>query len=142
MSIVLDASMALAWLIQRADRAEAALAQRAFDEVRASGARVPGLWYAEIANTLLVFERAKRFTEQDSALYLSGIALLAIERDELPPASLQGRVIDLGRLHNLSAYDATYLELAMRRGTVLATFDRKLAKAARAAGVRVFGDSA
>jgi len=142
MSIVLDASMALAWLIQRADRAEAALAQRAFDEVRASGARVPALWYAEIANTLLVFERAKRFTEQDSALYLSGIALLAIEQDELPPASLQARVLDLGRLHNLSAYDAVYLELAMRRGAVLATFDRKLAKAARASGVSVFGDSA
>jgi predicted nucleic acid-binding protein len=51
-------------------------------------------------------------------------------------------VLDLGRLHNLTAYDATYLELAMRRSAVLATFDRKLAAAARAAGVRVSGDPA
>jgi predicted nucleic acid-binding protein len=47
----------------------------------------------------------------------------------------------LGRLYGLTAYDATYLELAMRRAATLATFDRKLAAAARTAGVRVFGDA-
>jgi predicted nucleic acid-binding protein len=45
-------------------------------------------------------------------------------------------------MHNLSAYDATYLELAMHRAATLATFDRKLTAAARAAGVRVLGDPA
>ena len=50
--------------------------------------------------------------------------------------------MDLGRMYNLTAYDATYLELAMRLAGVLATFDRQLAEAARAAGVRVFGDAA
>ena len=140
MRIVLDASMTLAWLIDRADRTEAALARQAFGEVRAFGAQVPALWYAEVANTLLVFERAKRLSVQDSVSYLSDIALLAIEQDDLPPAVGQARVLDLGRIHNLSAYDATYLELAMRRAGVLATFDRKLAAAARSAGVGVFGD--
>jgi predicted nucleic acid-binding protein len=43
-------------------------------------------------------------------------------------------------MHKLTPYDATYLELAMRRAATLATFNRKLAEAARAAGVRVFGD--
>lgn len=142
MSIVLDASMALAWLIDRADRAEAALADRAFGEVSAFGAQVPALWYAEVANTLLVFERAKRLTEQVSSIYLSDLALMSIAQDDHPPASHQPRVLDLGRMHKLSAYDATYLELAMRRAAVLATFDSKLAEAARAAGVRVFGDPA
>ena len=140
MRIVLDASMTLAWLVDRADRTEAALARQAFGEVRAFGAQVPALWYAEVANTLLVFERAKRLSVQDSVSYLSDIALLAIEQDDLPPAMGQARVLDLGRIHNLSAYDATYLELAMRRAGVLATFDRKLAAAARSAGVGVFGD--
>ena len=142
MRIVLDASMTRAWLIHRADRTEAALARQAFGEVRAFGAQVPALWYAEVANTLLVFERAKRLSVQDSVSYLSDIALLAIEQDDLPPAMGQARVLDLGRIHNLSAYDATYLELAMRRAGGLATFDRKLAAAARSAGVRVFGDPA
>jgi predicted nucleic acid-binding protein len=141
-SIILDASMALAWLIERADRTEAALAQRAFAEVSASGARVPALWYWEVANTLLVFERAKRLTEQLSASYLSDLSLMAISLDDLSPALRQTRVLDLGRMHKLTAYDATYLELAMRRAATLATFDRKLADAARAAGVRVFGDPA
>ena len=142
MRIVLDATMALAWLIDRADRTEAALARQAFGEVSAFGAQVPALWYAEVANTLLVFERAKRLSVQDSVSYLSDIALLAIEPDDLPPSVGQARVLDLGRIHNLSAYDATYLELAMRRAAVLATFDRKLAAAARSTGVRVFGDAA
>ena len=142
MSIILDASMALAWLIERADRTEAALAQRAFAEVSASGARVPALWYWEVANTLLVFERAKRLTEQLSASYLSDLSLMAISLDDLSPALRQTRVLDLGRMHKLTAYDATYLELAMRRAATLATFDRKLADAARAAGVRIFGNAA
>jgi len=141
-SIVLDASMALAWFIDRADPAEAVLAQHAFSHVSAFGAEVPALWCAEIGNTLLVFERAKRLTEQDSQSYLSDLALIAIVQDDHPPASRQSRVLDLGRSYKLSAYDATYLELAMRRGAQLATFDRKLAGAARAAGVRVFGDPA
>jgi predicted nucleic acid-binding protein len=139
-NIVLDASMALAWLIVRADGTEAALANRAFGEVSANGAEVPALWYAEVANTLLVFERAKRLTEQDSVSYLADLGLLAIAQDDLPCAPMQSRVLDLGRRHGLTAYDAAYLELAMRRAGVLATFDRKLAGAARAAGVRVFGD--
>jgi predicted nucleic acid-binding protein len=100
------------------------------------------LWYSEVANTLLVFERARRLTEQVSAIYLSDLALMSIAQDDLPPVSHQQRVLDLGRMHKLTAYDATYLELAMRRAAVLATFDIKLAEAARAAGVRVFGDPA
>lgn len=132
--------MALAWLIARADRTDAALADRAFDRVSAYGAEVPACWYAELANALLAFERSKKLTEQDAASYLADISLLAITQDEVPCASRQSRVLDLGRIHNLSADQATYLELAMRRATVLATFDRKLADAARAAGVRVFGD--
>lgn len=138
--MVLDASMALAWLIARENPTEAALASRAFDEVSVAGAQVPALWYSEVTNTLLVFERARRLTEQDSASYISDLALLAIIQDDQSPVSRQARVLDIGRIHKLTAYDATYLDLAMRRAVTLATFDRKLAEAARAAGVRVLGD--
>jgi len=138
--IVLDASIALAWLIARAERMEAVLADRAFDKVTAYGADVPAFWFAEVANTLLVLERAKKLTEQDVSSYLDDLALLKVKQDELPGGERQGRLLDLSRNHGLSAYQATYLELAMRKTTVLATFDKKLAEAARAAGVRVFGD--
>jgi len=140
--MVLDASMALAWLIERTDPTEAALSRRAFEEFLSNGALIPTLWFAEVANTLLVFERAKRFTAADSTNYLSGLELLDIKPDDVRFSLSQPRVIDLGRMHNLTAYDATYLELAIRKSAVLATFDRKLAQASRAAGIRVFGDPA
>jgi predicted nucleic acid-binding protein len=49
-------------------------------------------------------------------------------------------VLDLARIRRLSVYQATYLEFAISRSAVLATFDPSLADAALAAGVRVFGD--
>lgn len=140
MKTIIDSSMALAWLIARPDRTEAAVADQALGRVAAYGAEVPALWFAELANTLLALERAKRLTQQEASSYLADIALLAIKQDDEWSGSQQVRVLDLARIHRLSVYQAAYLELAMRRAAVLATFDRTLADAARAAGVRVFGD--
>ncbi len=132
--------MALAWLIARPDRDDASVADQAFSKVVAYGAEVPALWFSELASALLVLERASRLTQQDATTYMADIALLAIRQDEGPDGARQLRVLDLARIHRVSAYQATYLELAMRKATVLATFDRQLADAARTAGVRVFGD--
>ena len=134
--------MALAWLFERVDASEAALASHGFVEASRHGAIVPGIWFLEVANTLLVFERSKRISELDSTNYLKGLALLSLAQDEMPIASSQRRALDLGRRYNLTAYDASYLDLSIRQGATLATFDRRLAEAARAAGVRVFGDPA
>ena len=142
MRLVLDASMSLAWLLSRKDPGEAELAARALDDVRASGALVPALWYPEVANALLLAERQRVITAQGSASFLSSLSIWGIDQDQVPPALTQAEAILLARMYHLTAYDATYLELAMRRAAVLATFDRKLAEAARAAGVRVFGDAA
>ncbi|MGA3161732.1 MAG: type II toxin-antitoxin system VapC family toxin [Terracidiphilus sp.] len=142
MILILDASMALAWLLDRKDPGEAALAGEALDVVRASGAMVPALWFSEVANALLLAERQRVITAQDSASYLSGLSLMAIILDDVSPELQLTRVLDLGRMHKLTAYDATYLELGMRRAATLATFDRQLTATARAAGVHVFGDPA
>lgn len=140
MKTILDSSMALAWLIARPDRTEASMADQAFGRVAAYGAVVPALWFSELSGTLLSLERAKRLTQQEASSYLADMALLTITQDEEPCGAQQVRVLDLARIHRLSVYQAAYLELAMRRAAVLATFDRTLAEAARAAGVRVFGD--
>ena len=140
MSLVLDASTALAWCIARTDPNEAGLAQQTLANVQLTGACAPALWYAEVANTLLVFERAKRFSQSDSACFLSDLSRLAITPDETPMARLQPQILAAARTYQLTAYDATYLELALRKGTALATFDRKLAEAFRKAGGCVFGD--
>jgi predicted nucleic acid-binding protein len=141
LKLVLDASAALGWIILRADPHEAILARRLSQQVQSAGADVPPLWFSEVANTLLVFERAKKLTESDSATYLFGLNLLKIHQDDAPCANVQPKVLDLGRRYRLSAYDAAYLELAMRSAATLATFDRKLAEAARSAGIKVFGDA-
>jgi predicted nucleic acid-binding protein len=61
--------------------------------------------------------------------------------DSASPPSLQARVLDLARAHQLSTFDAAYFELARRMNASLATFDRQLAGAFRKAGGLVFGDA-
>ena len=56
------------------------------------------------------------------------------------PELRQSAVLALARSHSLTAYDAMYLELALRRGAPLATFDSQLATATHNAGGRVFRD--
>lgn len=58
--------------------------------------------------------------------------------DEPPSLAWSERVLKLMRVHRLTAYDATYLELAQRRALPLATKDRDLLVAAPAVGVPVF----
>jgi predicted nucleic acid-binding protein len=139
---VLDASMALAWLFKRVDPAEAVLADKALEELSTVKATVPSIWYAEVANAVLRGERQGVVQATQTAFFISELSQAEIETDEQSPRTRQASVLDLARTHGLTAYDATYLELAMRRAAILATFDRKLATAARDAGVRVFGDPA
>jgi len=141
-TLVLDASMSLAWLLKRNAPDEAELAGKCLEHVRASGAMVPALWYPEVANTLLLAERHRVIRADESADFLSGMSFWKIIQDPFPPAESQAQIMHLSRVFKLTAYDATYLELALRRSAPLATFDRKLAEAARQAGVRVFGDAA
>lgn len=141
MTLVLDASMALSWLLKRRDAAEAEQSRQGLNAVRASGAVVPALWYAELANALLLAERQRVIAAEEAGEFLAGLWDCGIAQDPASPAVTQPQVIHLGRVYGLTGYDATYLELVMRTGGRLATFDRKLAVAARAAGVRVFGDA-
>jgi len=138
--IVLDASMALAWHLERTDKKEAALARQAIQSVAIHGALVPALWYPEVANGLLVAERRRVSTEHGLAAFQADLAQLVISMDPAPPEATLSSVIALGRSSKLTGYDASYLELVLRTGRTLATFDRQLAEAARSAGVRVFGD--
>lgn len=100
-----------------------------FDEVLA-----PTLLWVELRNILLVAERRGRLTEAMGDTILDAIGNLGIVTDQMPPGT---RVTRLVRRHGLSAYDALYLELAVRHGATLAIFDLALERAARAEGVAV-----
>lgn len=140
-SIILDASTALAWLIARVDAAEAAIATDALLAVQQSGAIVPELWWAEVCNGALMSER-RGGDRNRTRFFLDRLLLLPIKEDPARTRVLLPAVLSTARAHTLTSYDATYLELALRTGSPLATFDRKLASAARAAGVAVFGHPA
>ena len=132
--------MALAWHLKRVDKIEAELAELALRFVISHGAVVPALWFAEVANGLLVAERRKATREQENASFRADLALLPLTIDSASPDATLSAVLAHGRSSKLTAYDATYLELALRTGSSLATFDRQLADAVRQAGGRVFGD--
>jgi predicted nucleic acid-binding protein len=142
MELVLDASAALAWLAKRADPTEDQLAYAALRHLQSQGAVVPALWFHEVANGALVIERRGGGIRFVSAAYFGFVETLPIEQDTARPSALVGTVVALARSYNLTAYDATYLELVLRTGRELATFDGQLADAVRSAGGRVFGDPA
>lgn len=129
---VLDCSITLAWYFADETNAYAdSVAQSLAD----AEAFAPGLWHLELANALVTGERRKRSTSAQAAAFLSYIETLPIIIDDETNAHAWSDTMHLARTQNLSAYDAAYLELAMRRGLPLATLDEKLKMAASAVGV-------
>ena len=128
--LAIDASIAAAWLFddesdQRADDALSA--------VSASGGIVPQHWHFEVRNALLVGERRGRIAPEQVAERLDGLSRIPLRTDAEPDLDA---AMSLARAHNLSFYDAVYLELALRRGAALATLDGRLARAAADEGVQ------
>jgi predicted nucleic acid-binding protein len=142
MRLVIDASVALAWFFERSTSAEVALADLVLTTLPECEAIVPVLWHAEVANALLVGERRGVASEAQVIDFTNRLSALPIATDDVLVAIRRDFVMALAREHALTAYDATYLELALRLGAPLATFDGKLAEAMRRAGGVVFGDTA
>ncbi len=138
MTVVLDASAALAWLFGRDDKAERIRADAMLDALGEGGALVPVLWHSEVCNALVVAERRKIASEAQSADFLTRLGALPIDTDSTPMAARREIVLELARRFALSVYDAVYLELALRNDARLASFDRQLIAAMRKAGAKVF----
>lgn len=132
MSVVLDCSIAVNWLLpdESSDFADELLERVSFD-----GGTVPLLFRIEVGNALLMAVRRKRITADLRRRAFDRISQLRLEYDEQGIEYVWTSCVDLANTHGLSLYDATYLELARRRGLALATFDARLAQAARRAGV-------
>lgn len=132
MPFVLDNSMAMAWCF--GDEATP-FAYRILDQLASDHALAPAVWPLEVANAVLTGERRGRLQPADAARFLGLVRSLPIEVDASSLDRSLGPILELARTHNLSAYDASYLELAMREGVALATQDERLRAAARRAGV-------
>jgi predicted nucleic acid-binding protein len=98
---------------------------------------VPGLWFFEIANALLVLTRRKRITTRECTIARRALAALhPVVDDEGPRIALE-KLSDLAAEHSLSVYDAAYLELALRTKLPLASLDSGLNKAAQRCAVQL-----
>lgn len=135
MTLVLDASMTVAWLFDD-ERTEAAHA--VMRRVVIEGAIVPSLWRLEVANVLRNAVRRRRCNEAYVDRSLARLARLAIMRDEETDDHAWGSTRTLARKESLSVYDASYLELAIRRRVSLASCDQALLAAAARRKVQVF----
>ena len=127
--LVVDASVVVAWLF---DDENEPRADRMLERLEEDGALVPQLWHLETRNSLLTAERRGRLSSGEVKERLDALKGLPIGTDEEP--DLQS-AFDLARAHELSFYDALYLELAKREGAELATLDGALGRAAVAEGV-------
>ena len=134
--LVLDASVALAWCFE--DETTPAT-QKVLQILAVEVASVPAIWPIEVANVLAIAERRGRITPAESAEFIGRLEGLAIEVDAGTLSRAFTRILDLAREERLTAYDAAYLELAMRLGVPLATKDGPLSAVAMRLGVTVLG---
>lgn len=132
---VLDCSIVIAWFF--ADESD-----KYVDDVANSLAEkeavAPSLWPLEVANALVVGERRGRCTPAQSTSFLARLANLPIALDDHTQLNAWSGALPLARVHQLSAYDAAYLELAIREGLPFASLDSRMQAAAKLLGIKTY----
>jgi predicted nucleic acid-binding protein len=132
---VLDCSVTMAWCFE--DEADA-YADAVLEALAEGEALVPCIWTLEVANVLVVGERRKRLTPAQSMRFVELLQSLPVSVEEESGRRPIAEILPLAREMNLSAYDASYLDLAARTGLPLAMRDGGLATAAARYGVPRF----
>ncbi len=133
--LVLDCSIVGAWYF---DDESDDYADEVARHLASTTAYLPQLWHLEVANLLVLGERRKRSTQAQAAHFLASLAAMPITTDDVTHLHALSDTLSLARAHQLTSYDAAYLELALRRGLPLASLDEKLKTAARASGASLF----
>ncbi len=139
MSFVLDNSVTMRWFFGDGKPQQLAFAGTVLDAMKQDGALVPVTWGLEVANVIARAEAKGLVTEARSGAFLEMLQGVGIEVDMATFARALSDTLQLARRYKLSAYDASYLELALRLGMPLATLDEDLLKAAKKAGVKRLG---
>lgn len=127
------------WFFGDGKPQELAYAAKVLDALKVTNAIVPVTWGLEVANVIARAEAKSLVTEARSGAFLALLEDVDINVDAATFVQALSGTLQLARRYKLSAYDASYLELALRRGLPLATLDEDLQKAAKKAGVKKFG---
>ncbi len=131
---VIDNSVVMTWCFKDET---SRYADVILDRLEVSAGFVPSIWPLEVFNVLLVAERKKRIGEADSVRFIALLSELPIIVEQEPPERMIKEIFALARKHKLSSYDASYLDLAMRKGLPIATLDKNLLAAAKRSKVPI-----
>jgi len=137
-SFVLDNSVTMRWYFGDGSALALGYASRVLEAMKTTDAVVPAVWGLEVANVLARAEARGVASEARSEAFVSMLRRMPITIDGTSTDQALGNTLQLARRYKLSAYDASYLELAMREGLPLATLDEDLLDAANRAGVEAF----
>ncbi len=130
---MIDASVALSWVLPAEDTNQAlSLRSYALDNPEVLLLVPPNFWY-EVANVLWVAIRRKRMNRQDA---LKALELL-VSFEFMVWSADPKNCLKLSIVHDLSAYDTAYLDLALEKQATLWTMDHPLKKVAESLGVTV-----
>ena len=132
MSFVIDCSVAMAWCFE--DEATD-FTDRLLERLDSESVVVPSLWPLEVANVLTISERKGRTNQAKITTFLQLLGDLPIAIDPKTESKALTDILSLARANGLTAYDAAYLELALREGLSLATLDKDLLRVAQHLGV-------
>lgn len=132
MAFVLDSSVTLTWCFE--DEATD-YADHVLKLLGSTTALSPAIWPLEVANAIRTAERRGRLEPADTARVAELLEALPIRVEAAPLDRALGSILALARAYELTSYDASYLDLAMREGLMLATQDDRLRNAAGHAGI-------
>jgi predicted nucleic acid-binding protein len=99
---------------------------------------VPAIGTAEVANGFLMAERRKRLQHPETQQLVALLESLSVIVDSLSVSNFIHAVPPLAKGYRLAAYDAAYLELALRYRAPLASLDSGLKNAERKAGIAIY----
>ena len=133
-SFVIDTSVVMPWCFK--DEVSEYV-DSVLDSLEHFTAIAPSIWPLEVGNVLLAAERKNRLSEADSIRFIALLSELPISVDQEPPERMIKEIFALAREHKLSTYDASYLDLAMKKGVPIATLDNRLITAAKRSNVSI-----
>lgn len=128
--IVLDCSYTMAMVLPDEQR------PRSLQRVLAARLFAPAIWPAEVANALRNVVRRQRLNEDEIPAVCARLEACEVELLGVGDVGVHQRYL-AARQHDLTAYDAAYLDLALQRRSALATLDARLVEAAQRVGVAV-----
>ncbi|MBN2495003.1 MAG: type II toxin-antitoxin system VapC family toxin [Deltaproteobacteria bacterium] len=134
---VVDNSVVMGWCFEdeSSEYADAVL-----DRLTKSEAIVPGIWPLEVVNVLLLAERRGRISRSGAMRFIELLRSLPIVVEQEPPGRVFSEIRSLAREAEITAYDASYLDLALRDGLPVASLDKAMRRAASRLQIPVLGE--